>query len=437
MPGTDKTIVAFIKAAVWNGPIADAERMRAEQPDLARRSIHAAAILGDLQAVRFHLASDPGSATSTAPPHAAPPLALLCFSKFLRDDSGRSSAFVETARALLEAGADANSGFWSGTLPNEFETALYGAAAITRDTELTRLLLASGADPNDEETRYHTPEGYDLGTLRLLVESGRLTPESLVIMLIRKHDWHDGAGVDYLLAHGADPNRVSRWGRNALQHALLRDNDMEIIDALLDAGADATASSHGQSCIALAARRGRGDVLRSLALRGVAIDPGGLDGLLAACALADHEAIRSLVAASPGLVAQILRQGGTLLAEFAGNGNEQGVACLLDLGVPVDALYGGDGYFMIEPQSTALHVAAWRARHEVVRLLIDRGTPIDATDGRGRTALQLAVKACVDSYWSDRRSPDSVEALLNAGASTARVAVPCGYDRVDRLLTRS
>lgn len=434
MPDRDDPIVAFIKAAVWNGPIDEAERLWAAHPSLAEQSVHAAAILGDLDAVRSHLASDPASATATAPPYAAPPLVLLCLSKFLRDDPNRSREFVDAARALLDLGADANCGFWSGTLPNEFETALYGAAAITRDTELTQLLLAFGADPNDEETPYHTPEGYDLGTLRLLVESGRLTPESLVIMLIRKHDWHDTNGVAYLLAHGADPNRQSRWGRNALQHALLRDNDLEIIDKLLDAGADATVSSHGMSCIAMAARRGRGDVLRSLARRGVLVDLDGLDGLLAACALADDDAIRSRITTLPGLVAQVLTHGGTLLAEFAGNGNAEGVACLLNLGVPIDALYGGDGYFMIEPRSTALHVAAWRARHEVVRLLIDRGTPIEETDGRDRTALQLAVKACVDSYWSDRRSPESVRALLDAGASSAGIAVPCGYDEVDALL---
>ena len=45
--------------------------------------------------------------------------------------------------------------------------------------------------------------------------------------------------------------------------------------------------------------------------------------------------------------------------------------------------------------STALHVAAWRACHDVVKELIACGTPVDALDGRGRTALQLAIKAFV------------------------------------------
>jgi hypothetical protein len=48
--------------------------------------------------------------------------------------------------------------------------------------------------------------------------------------------------------------------------------------------------------------------------------------------------------------------------------------------------------------------------------------------------LALAVKACVDSYWTERRSPESVQALLEAGASTKSVAFPSGYAEVDALL---
>ena len=88
-------------------------------------------------------------------------------------------------------------------------------------------------------------------------------------------------------------------------------------------------------------------------------------------------------------------------------------------------LYAGD---------TALHVAAWRANHDVVRELIARRAPLNALDSKGRSAMMLAVKACVDSYWMGRRQPDSVKALLDAGASTAGVDLPCGYDEVDTLL---
>jgi hypothetical protein len=133
----------------------------------------------------------------------------------------------------------------------------------------------------------------------------------------------------------------------------------------------------------------------------------------------------------------LIEQGGTLLAEFSGVGNLAGVRNLLDLGVSVTGLYReGDGYFGIAKNSTALHIAAWRAWPEVVKELIARGAPVNTTDAQGRTALQLAVKACVDSYWIERRSPDSVRTLLEAGASTEGIELPTGYDEVDKLFQR-
>jgi ankyrin repeat protein len=96
----------------------------------------------------------------------------------------------------------------------------------------------------------------------------------------------------------------------------------------------------------------------------------------------------------------------------------------------------GDGYFGLAEDSTALHVAAWRANHATVRLLIGRGAAVNAKDGDGRTPLALAVRACVDSYWAGRRSPESVKALLDAGASTDEVRFPSGYPEVDALLSQ-
>ena len=71
-----------------------------------------------------------------------------------------------------------------------------------------------------------------------------------------------------------------------------------------------------------------------------------------------------------------------------------------------------------------------------MKLLIERGAPVNVPDGKGRTPLGLAVRACVDSYWMDRRTPESVEALLRAGASADGIQVPSGYVEVDELLRK-
>jgi ankyrin repeat protein len=425
---------AFIEAAVWHGSLERAQTVLSAHPEVASRDIHTAAILGDAPAVRRFLEEDPATVKATTGPYGGDPLVYLCLSKYLRLDPSRSAAFLEAARALLDAGADPNSGFWTTGKYPEFETALYGAAGVAHHAELTRLLLERGAFP-DGEVAYHTAEGYDNAAMQLIVESGRLSDESLTTLLIRKHDWHDYEGVKWLLEHALDPNRISHWGFPALHHALRRDNELRIIALLLDHGADPTLVWEGHSAIALAAREGRSDVLELLEQRRVPLDLPGVDRLIAACARDHTAAVRSLLVGEPHLRAEVLAMGGELLAKFAGTGNPAGVRQLLDLGVDVGALYAeGDGYFDIAKDSTALHIAAWRAWPAIVRLLLQRGAPVDLPDGKGRTPLALAVKACVDSYWTERRSPESVQALLDAGASVRGVDYPSGYAEVDEML---
>jgi ankyrin repeat protein len=382
-------------------------------PEVVSSDIHTAAILGDDDAVRRFLALDPGNATAKGGPRGWDALTHLCFSKYLRLDRTRSADFVRAATALLDAGASANTGFYDTSHQPDpaFESALYGAAGVAHHAELTRLLIERGADPNDGEVPYHTPEGYDNDALKVLVESGKLNADSLATMLLRKHDWHDYDGIKWLLEHGADPNRLTRWGRTAIQQAVLRDNAREVVELLLDHGAE------GKAAVAMAARRGRRDLLELFERRGIAVELHGVDRLVAACARDDEERVRAIVAQEPRLVSEVLADGGKLLAEFAGVGNTDGVRRLLDLGVDVGARFKeGDGYWDVAKDSTALHVAAWRARHSTVKLLIERGAPVNVPDGMGRTPLALAERARVDSYWMSLASPESIEALLRAGA---------------------
>jgi hypothetical protein len=194
-------------------------------------------------------------------------------------------------------------------------------------------------------------------------------------------------------------------------------------------------SAAGKSAVALAARRGRGDVLELFARRDIPLTLEGIERLLAACARNDAAEARSLIQREPQIRGELEAEGGSFLAGFAGNGNTQGVGLLLNFGVDVCALYvEGDGYFGVARNSTALHVAAWRARHQTVKLLLERGAPVNALDGEGRSPLALAVRACVESYWRERRSPESVRVLLQAGADLRQVAFPSGYAEVDELL---
>jgi ankyrin repeat protein len=401
--------------------------------------IYAAATLGDDQRVTECLARDPAAATAIGGPYDWDALTHLCFSRYLRLDPARSDGFVRTASRLLDAGADANTGFFEpshGPQP-EFESVLYGAAGVAHHAALTRLLLDRGADPNDGETPYHAPESYDNGALRELVDSGRLTADSLTTMLLRKADWHDVEGIRYLLEHGADPNRPTRWGFTALQQALRRDNSLESIVTILDHGGDPTfvAEHANASAMRIAAHRGRGDVLDECERRGFLVELSNADALLVACARNDSATVQRLVTQSPELAQLAQSVGSAILAPFAGNNNADGVRLLLDVGLSVNAPYvAGDGYFGIPANSLPIHVAAWRGAHDVVALLLARGAEVNALDANGQTPLALAVRACVDSYWSWRRAPDSVRTLLAAGARPSDIALPTGYDAIDVLL---
>jgi ankyrin repeat protein len=449
-------VTAFIQAACVprdamhsSGALDRAEAILAAHPEVASSNIYTAAILGDVVGVRRFLALDAQNAIAKGGPHGWDALTHLCFSRYLRLDRARSGDFVAVAKALLDVGASANTG-WMETdhEPHpEWESAIYGAAGIAQHPEVTRLLLERGADPNDGETPYHVVETYDNTVMKILMESGKLNDVSMTTLLLRKTDWHDFEGIKWLLEHGANPNRATQWGRTAFHHAVLRDNSSGILEVLLEHGADPTlvaerpdtrqTAGPAMPGLAMAARRGRGDLLEMIERRGIAIELQGVERLIAACARHDSAAVGAIRAKEPQLVRELVAQGGKLLAEFAGVGNTDGVRQLLDLGIDAGAVTeDGDPYFDVAKNSTALHSAAWRARPATVKLLIERGTPVNALDGKGRTALVLAVRACVDSYWKERRTPQSVEELLKAGASVRGVEFPSGYAEVDELLRK-
>ena len=443
----EDAVNAFIEAACvdirgWHGggTLAQSETILAGHPSIATANIYCAAVLGNESAMREWLALDCGLATAKGGPHRWDALTYLCFSRYLRIHKDRSESFAACARILLEGGADASTG-WMNEIdePSKpfIETAIYGAAGVAQNAAVTQVLLEFGADPNDGETPYHVGETYDNEVLELLLRSGRLNERGLATVAMRKCDWHDDAGLLLVLEHGANPNYLSEWKHTPLHQSIRRDNGLVMIDHLLDHGGDPLLVNtlDGRNAFQMAAYHGRGDILDAFDKRGFKNEFKGMDAVVAACARGEKVVAQAVLESNRELAESFLTMGGTLLARFSGPGNDAGVRTLLALGISPNALWdAGDGYWDLAPGSTALHVAAWRANHELVRTLISAGTAVNACDVRNRTPLQLAVKACTDSYWKYRRQPDSVAALLAAGAAVQGVDLPTGYEEIDRLL---
>jgi ankyrin repeat protein len=413
----------FIDAAVWHGSLDRANAILAEHPEIAGADIHMAAILGDDVSVRRFLEADPSNATAKGGPRGWDALTHLCFSKYLRLDPSRSEAFVRAATALLDAGASANTGFYDPNhRPNPtLESVLYGAAGVAHHPEMTRLLLDRGADPNDGEVPYHTPETLDNRAMKVLVESGKLTPESISMMLGRKFNWHDDEGVAWLLSNGADANYLGRWGWRPLHLALNHSVPLAYFEWLLDHGADPTLTDkNGVSPFGLAARMARGDVLDLFERRRFSVPLHGPDVFLAACARGNEAAARAIAADDPEIVERLQSENSGLVVDFAGGGNPAALRLLLDLGFDAGSARSRPEWVRGE---TALHVTAARGRLESTKLLIERGAPLEAQNAGGNTPLAVAIRCLEEqSEWTPNDyTVDIAVALIQAGAKLESV----------------
>ena len=132
------------------------------------------------------------------------------------------------ARELLERGADPNAFF-----VNEYGnmSALYGAAGVRYDPELTRALLEAGANPNDGESLYHSTEAESPECVRILLEHGAQTADTNALAHALDNDRLEH--VRLLLEHGFDPNEHS-----SVAHAVRRGRGPETIELLVSHGAD-------------------------------------------------------------------------------------------------------------------------------------------------------------------------------------------------------
>jgi ankyrin repeat protein len=215
----------------------------------------------------------------------------------------------------------------------------------------------------------------------------------------------DATAVQDLLGRGADANAESQTGRTALMHATLK-GDTDTMQTLLTAGADVNATaSLGETALMLAAISfsertvpvliaHEGDV-NAQDSKGKSVLMWAVDPQFHTGGTSDPDVVRSLLAA--GCDQNVADNLGRTALMWALTGSEE-----RDLSLPViEALLdAGDDVHARNPRGmTPLMVFIERSRGEggllgraaaVVKVLIAKGSDVNAVDKSGKTVLMWA-----------------------------------------------
>lgn len=150
------------------------------------------------------------------------------------------------------------------------------------------------------------------------------------------------------------------------------------------------------------------------------------DRFALACAAGDANEVGAMLAARPGLMAELLARRPKLLAGAAWEHNFAGVRVMLDAGFPADETGGGEG--------TALDRASIRGDVEIVKLLLSRGASPTRRNCYGGTPIQACAWGSLN--FRDRRGDyaATVEALMAAGSPLPPTAT--GSEAVAGVLRR-
>ena len=343
---------------------------------------------------------------------------------------------VEMVRSLLEAGADADAALLSGETP-------VMTAARTGQAQVVGQLLAAGADPNATASRGQTALMWAASqrhpdAVRVLIEYGAdvhaRSETWSQVMAIPPHSIpanqqnvpHGGntpllfavrvgglASARLLADAGADVDATDAWGVSATVLAA-HSGFSDLVEFLLDEGADPDAAGAGFSALHVAVMRRDAGIVRTLLAHGADANAQLANWTPTRRASRDWSIHPALVGASPFWLAARFSQPDVmrLLAEHgadplfvhhadymrtigtygANRTTEATTALMAAVGM------GGSRRMraFVSPDPADLEALSL----EAVKLAVELGVDVDAVDEEGRTAADAAIYDSVVDFLS-------------------------------------
>lgn len=366
----------LVYGAGYDGPRpALAIRMLQDRPDLLGDDLYLACAAGNERLLRDAIERNPAWVHEAGGAMRMPPLIAVTHSGLVRDEN-YAAALVSCARLLLDHGADPNQTWVSPESPDYPLSALFGAAGKDHSIAMTQLLLERGANPNDNESLYHSMESRDHTCTRLLLEAGAVVDGTNAIG--RALDFDRPEGLRLLLEHGGNPGYPGA-SDFPLFHALKRGRSLEHIQLLLDAGADKHArNKDGYTPYQFALLFGQTEAA-ALLRTGDSNHLSQEDQFVAACARGDRSETARLLAKTPDMVQRLSEKQLRQLPNMAAQENFAAVKTMVEAGWPID-VPGGDW------EASALNLAVYRGDAEMVKFLLAHGADWKQKHGFGGNA---------------------------------------------------
>ncbi|MEO1200575.1 MAG: ankyrin repeat domain-containing protein [Pseudomonadota bacterium] len=371
-----------LRWALFHGAHETVSHLLAADPDLAAGQVPLLVALYDVQTMRKILAQDPGTAAREYPPRR--PMCHLAFSQHIHAAPEKETDMLTMAELLVAHGADVNDSFSFNPGADHRLSALYGAVGHANNMPLAKWLLEHGANPNDDESLYHSTELGHTDGLRLLLAHGA-RPQG-TNALPRAIDFNSIEAVRLLLDGGADPNEGIAPHPSgepslvipALHQAARRLASGDIAQLLLDYGADPNAVSRGHTPYAFARIFGNRDVAEMLEGAGAMTTLSPVEAQLASAAEGDGRPgnqidMTQVSDEMKALLCRLVWREGTLphMQRLVQMGFDPNLAD--EMGMP------------------PLHLAGWEGMADVMSYFLSLDPDLDHTNAYGGTLLSTIV----------------------------------------------